>query len=179
MQDTIKLSEPRERVIFGPNLVEKAEEQAPLRFEVGDHVYIRVSPIKGVHRFGVKGKIAPWYIGPFPIIQRCGPVAYRLELSPSLSAVHDVFHVSQLKKCLRVPEHVIDVADVQLEPNLTYQDYPIRVLDQKERSTRRRTTKFYKFQWSNHSEDEATWEQEEFLQNKYPDFFSSLPTQCK
>ncbi|WVZ51272.1 hypothetical protein U9M48_002429, partial [Paspalum notatum var. saurae] len=180
-------SEPGERVIFGPDLVEKAEEQVlfiqknlkqaqsrqqsysdkrrrPLKFEVGDHVYLRVSPMKGVHRFRVKGKLAPRYIGPFPIIQQCGPSCH---------------HVSQLKKYLQVLEQVIDVADVQLEPNLTYQEYPIRVLDQKERSTRRRTIKFYKIQWSNHFEDEATWEQEEFLQNKYPDFFSSLQAQCK
>ncbi|WVZ65259.1 hypothetical protein U9M48_014655 [Paspalum notatum var. saurae] len=113
-------SEPGERVTFGPDLVTQAEEQVkfiqsnlksaqsrqksysdrrrrPLVFEKGDHVYLRVSPMKGVHRFGVKGKLAPRYVGPFKITEKCGPVAYRLELPPHLAAVHDVFHVSQLK----------------------------------------------------------------------------------
>ncbi|WVZ80598.1 hypothetical protein U9M48_028058 [Paspalum notatum var. saurae] len=186
-------SEPGERVTFGPDLVTQAEEQVkfihdnlkraqsrqksysdkrrrPLTFEEDDHVYLRVSPMKGVHRFGVKGKLAPRYVGPFKITEQCGPVAYRLELPPHLAAVHDVFHVSQLKKCLRVPEEVIDTSQIQIQPDLTYQEQPIKILDQKQRATRRRTINFYKVQWSNHSEEEATWEQEEFLRTKYPGF---------
>ncbi|WVZ97760.1 hypothetical protein U9M48_043273 [Paspalum notatum var. saurae] len=108
-------SEPGERDTFGPDLVTQAEEQVkfihrqksysdkrrrPLAFEEGNHVYLRVSPMKGVHQFGVKGKLAPRYVGPFKITERCGSVAYRLELPPHLAAVHDVFHVLQLKKCL-------------------------------------------------------------------------------
>ncbi|WVZ97697.1 hypothetical protein U9M48_043211 [Paspalum notatum var. saurae] len=141
-----------------------------LVFKKGDHVYLRVSPMKGVHRFGVKGKWAPRYVGPFQITERCGPVAYRLELPPHLAAVHDVFHVSQLKKCLRVPEEEIDTSQIQIEPDLTYEEKPVKILDQKQRSTRRRTINFYKVQWSNHAEEEATWEQEEYLKTKYPDF---------
>ncbi|WVZ76683.1 hypothetical protein U9M48_024636 [Paspalum notatum var. saurae] len=189
-------SEPGERVTFGPDLVTQAEEQVkfihdnlkraqsrqksysdkrrrPLVFEKDDHVYLRVSPMKGVHRFGVKGKLAPRYVGPFKITEQCGPVAYRLELPPHLAAVHDVFHVSQLKKCLRVPEEVIDTSQIQIQPDLTYEEKPIKILDQKQRSTWRRTINFYKVQWSNHSEEEATWEQEEFLRTKYPGFLPS------
>ncbi|WVZ93918.1 hypothetical protein U9M48_039868 [Paspalum notatum var. saurae] len=180
-------SEPGERVTFGPDLVTQAEEQVklihsnlkraqsrqksysdkrrrPLVFEVDDHVYLWVSLMKGVHRFGVKGKLAPRY---------CGPVAYQLELPPYLAAVHDVFHVSQLKKCLRVPEEAVDTSQIQIEPDLTYEERPIKILDQKQRTTRRRTINFYKVQWSNHSEEEATWEQEEYLQTKYPGFLSA------
>ena len=124
----------------------------PLRFTKGDHVYLKVSPMKGVNRFGVKGKLAPRYIGPFPIIDQCGQVAYRLKLTEWLSGVHNVFHVSQLKKCLRVPDPVQDFEDVELELDLTYAEYPIRVLDQKDRVTQRTTTKWYKVQWSQHSE---------------------------
>ncbi|WVZ80648.1 hypothetical protein U9M48_028107 [Paspalum notatum var. saurae] len=149
------------------------KRRRPLVFEKDDHVYLRVSPMKGVHRFGVKGKLAPRYVGPFKITEQCGPVAYRLELPPHLAAVHDVFHVSQLKKCLRVPEEVIDTSQIQIQPDLTYEEKPIKILDQKQRSTRRRTINFYKVQWSNHSEEEATWEQEEFLQTKYPGFLPS------
>ena len=122
--------------------------------------------MKGVQRFGVKGKLAPRYIGPFPIIERCGPVAYRLELPAQLYAVHNIFHVSQLRKCLRVPEKVIDVEKLQLEPNLVYPEYPIKIVDHKTRVTRNQISHFYKVQWSNHSEREATCETEEFVQSK-------------
>ncbi|WVZ97682.1 hypothetical protein U9M48_043196 [Paspalum notatum var. saurae] len=100
--------------------------------------------MKGVHQFGVKGKLAPRYVGPFKITEQCGPVAYRLELPPHLAAVHDVFHVSQLKKCLRVPEEVIDTSQIQIQPDLTYEEKPIKILDQKQRSTQQRTINFYK-----------------------------------
>jgi hypothetical protein len=85
-------------------------------------------------------------------------VAYRLQLLETLSVVHNVFHVSQLKKCLGVPDRTVEVTDVTLEPDLTYSEHPIQVLDQKDRVTRRRTLKFYKIQWNQHTEDEATWE---------------------
>ncbi|WVZ57329.1 hypothetical protein U9M48_007727 [Paspalum notatum var. saurae] len=177
-------SEPGERVTFGPDLVTRAEHglgeksysdkrRRPLVFEKDDHVYLRVSPMKGVHRFGVKGKLAPRYVGPFKITEQCGPVAYRLELPPHLATVHDVFHVSQHNKCLRVPEEEIDTSQIQIQPDLTYEEKPIKILDQKQRSTRQRTINFYKVQWSNHSEEEATWEQEEFLRTKYPGFLPS------
>jgi hypothetical protein len=90
-------------------------------------------------------------------------VAYRLQLPETLSVVHNVFHVSQLKKCLRVPGRTIDVVDVALEPDLTYSEHPIQILDQKDRITRKRTLKFYKVQWNQHTEDEATWETQDFL----------------
>ena len=83
--------------------------------------------MKGVTHFGVKGKLAPQYIGPYQILERYGKVAYRLRLPEHLAAVHDVFHVSQLKKCLRVPEQNVEVEGVELEPDLTYSEYPIRV----------------------------------------------------
>jgi hypothetical protein len=85
-------------------------------------------------------------------------VAYHLALREHLSAMHNVFHVSQLKKCLRVPEQVLEVEEVELEPNLTYVEYPVRILDQKDRETQSRTIRFYKVQWNKHSEEEATWE---------------------
>jgi hypothetical protein len=130
--------------------------------------------MKGVSRFGVKGKLAPRYIGPFPILQRYGPVAYRLQLPETLSAVHNnVFHVSQLKKCLRVLDRTDEVTDVALEPDLTYSEHPIRVLDQKDRITRRRSLKFYKIQWNQHTEDEATWETQDFLKKNFSGFLAS------
>jgi hypothetical protein len=142
----------------------------PLQFEVGDHVYLNVSPMKGVKRFRVKGKLSPHYIGPFPILEKCENVAYKLELPPSLAGVHDIFHVSQLKKCLKAPVDLVlpDVAPV--ETDLTYSEHPIKILDQKSRVTRRKMIKFYKIQWSNHTEEEATWESEDFLRSHHLDF---------
>jgi hypothetical protein len=126
--------------------------------------------MKGVNRFGVKGKLAPGYIGSFLILERYGPVAYRLQLPKTLSAVHNVFHVSQLKKCLQIPDQTINMVDVSLEPDLTYSEHPIRVLDQKDRITRKRTLKFYKIQWNQHTEDEATKETQDILEKNFLSF---------
>jgi hypothetical protein len=115
------------------------KRRKPLYFQVEDYVYLKVSPIKGIACFRVKGKLAPRYIGPFPILEQCGPVAYRLQLPETLSTVHNVFHISQLKKCLWVPDRTIEVTDVALELDLTYSKHPIWVLDQKDRITQRRT----------------------------------------
>jgi hypothetical protein len=141
-----------------------------LALKLGDHVYLRVSPMKGIKRFGVKGKLVPHYIGPFPILEKCGTVAYKLDLPPSLAGVHDIFHVSQLKKYLKAPVDVVLPEVTPLEADLSYPEHPIKVLDQKDRVTRRKTTKFFKIQWSNHSEEEATWESEDFLRSHHPDF---------
>jgi hypothetical protein len=126
--------------------------------------------MKGVKRFGVKGKFSPGYIGPFPILEKCGTVAYNLDLPPSLAGVHDIFHVSQLKKCLKAPVDFV-LPEVTLpEADLLYPKHSIKVLDQKDCVTRRKTIKFFKIQWSNHSEEEATWESEDFLRSHHPDF---------
>jgi hypothetical protein len=100
--------------------------------------------MKSVKRFGVKGKLEPRYIGPFPILEKCGTVAYKLELSPSLAGVHNIFHVSQLKKCLKPPVDVVLPKVTPLEADLTYPEHPIKILDQKDRVTRRKTVKFFK-----------------------------------
>jgi hypothetical protein len=161
--------EPGEKVIFGPDLVEETESivrriqenlkaakshqetyankrHQPLEFKVGNHVYLRVSPMKGVKRFGVKGKLAPRYIGPFPILEKCGTMTYKLDLPPFLAGVHDIFHVSQLKKCLKAPVDVVLQKVTPLEANLSYPEHPIKVLDQKDCVTRHKTTKIFKIQ---------------------------------
>ena len=129
--------------------------------------------MRGVHRFGVSRKLAPRYVGPYKILERCGPVAYRLQLPDILSAVHNVFHVSQLKKCLRVPEEVMEIEGLSLQPDLSYNDHPVKILDEKERVTRNNVVKFYKVQWQNHSEDDATWEQKSYISKHYPHLLSS------
>jgi hypothetical protein len=147
-------SESGERVIFGPDIVTEAEEKVKqiqasiltaqsrqksyadkrrlLEFEVGDHVYLCVSPIKGVRHFGIKGKLAPCYIGPYPIIDKYGPLSYQVELPSKLSGVHHVFHVSQLKRCLKSLTDVVMEDTISLEPDLTYKAYPTKILDQQD-----------------------------------------------
>jgi hypothetical protein len=147
---------------------------APRHFEVGDHVYLKVSPTKGVQRFDVKGKLAPRYIGPYEVIEVCGLVAYRIQLPEWFSAVQNVFHVTQLKKGMSVLENeVITEANASIEPDFSLVEHLLRVLDQKERKTRRQTVRMYKIQWSHHTEEEATWETEDYLNTKYPGFLQS------
>jgi hypothetical protein len=132
------------------------KRHSPLEFEVGNHVYLRVSPMKGVRRFSIKGKLPPRYIGPYPILDKYGPPSYQVELPAKLSGIHNVFHTSQLKRCLKSPTDVVIEDTIPLEPDLMYKAYPIKVLDQQDRVIRNKTTQFYKIQWNKHSKDEAT-----------------------
>jgi hypothetical protein len=144
------------------------KKRRPLEFEVGDYVYLKVSPMKGVHRFNVRGKLAPRYVGPYNILARRGIVAYRIQLLDILLAVHNVFHVSQLKKCSRVPTKAVEIEGLPLQPDLSYEEHPVKILDEKERVTKSNVVKFYKVQWQHHSEDEATWELESYILKHYP-----------
>jgi hypothetical protein len=102
--------------------------------------------MKGTKRFEMKGKLAPRYIGHFAIIEKCGPVAYKLELPPSLAGVHDIFHVPQLKKCLKAPADIVLPEVTLLDADLTYLEHPIKILDQKDHVTRCKNVKFFKVQ---------------------------------
>jgi hypothetical protein len=129
--------------------------------------------MRGTQRFKVKEKLAPRYVGPFKFISHKGEVAYQLDLPPQLSDVHDVFHVSQLKKCLRVLEEQLPMEELDLGGHLTYNERPIKILDMADRVTRSKVIKMLKVQWSHHTEDEATWEHEEELRADYPEIFLS------
>jgi hypothetical protein len=144
-----------------------------LSFEIGDFVNLKVSPMRGTRRFKVKGKLAPRYVGPFRIVDCKGEVAYQLKLPPQLSDMHDVFHVSQLKKCLWVPEEQLPMEELDLGGDLTYSERPVKILDTAERVTHNKVIKMCKVQWSHHTEDEATWEHEEELRADYPELFPS------
>jgi hypothetical protein len=152
-------NESRERKIFGSNILQEAEKQVlivkenlrvaqsrhksyvnyrrrELSFKVGDFIYLKVSPMRGLCHFKVWGKLAPRFIGPFKILEKRNEGAYQLEWPPQLSNVYDVFHVSQLKKCMRVPEEQIPMEDLNAKEYLSYQEYPIKILETSERVTR-------------------------------------------
>jgi hypothetical protein len=128
--------------------------------------------MRGLRRFKVWGKLAPRFIGPFKILEKRGEVSYQLELSPQLSDVHDIFHVSQLKKCLRVPEEQLPIEDLDTKEDLSSQEYHVRILETSERVTRNKKIKMCKVQWSHHIEEEVTWKREEELKAEFPSFFS-------
>jgi hypothetical protein len=102
-------------------------------------------------------------------------VAYKIHLPTQLAAIHDVFHISQLKKCIEVPTEIVETRAIEIEPDLSYTEQPIQILDTKERVTRRKKIKMYKILWDHHTEEEATWETESYLQQNFPNFLQANP----
>ncbi|XP_071923213.1 uncharacterized protein [Coffea arabica] len=144
-----------------------------LEFEIGDKVFLRITPLKGKIRAGKGKKLQPRYIGPFNILQRIGKVAYQLELPASLSWIHDVFHVSLLKKYHPDPTHILPPEDIELDESLTYEERPIQILDRKVKDLRNKQISLVKVLWKHHEVEKATWELEKDMQEKYPDLFTT------
>ena len=162
-----------DRQLFGPDLIKESEQKVRLIrdrlkvaqsrqksyadskrketvHEVEDRVYLRVSPLRRVKRFGVKGKLAPRFIGPYRVLERMGEVAYKLKLPEGLSGVHDVFHVSQLKKChaemANIPlRDTVPLEAIRLDSDLTYEEKPVNILEHASQVTRSRLSSFARF----------------------------------
>ncbi|XP_069145483.1 uncharacterized protein [Solanum lycopersicum] len=128
----------------------------------------KVSPMKGVMRFGRKGKLCPRYIGPYQIVHRIGKVAYELDLPSNLEAVHPVFHVSMLHKFIGDPSSVFPVDDVQVTEELSYEEKPITILDRLVRRLHTKDVASVKVSWKNNNREEMTWEAEDKMNTKYP-----------
>ena len=188
-------TESGEATLIGPKLVQETTEKIrvirdrllaaqsrhksyadhrrrPLEFQVGDHVFLRVSPRKGVFRFSKNGKLAPRYIGPFEIPQRVGEVAYRLALPPQLFGIHDVFHVSLLRKYEPDVSHILDWQELNLQKNMKYEEWPREILDAQERVLRNIVIPLVKVLWEHHGVEEATWELVADVKKKYPELFT-------
>nr|GFC04657.1 putative nucleotidyltransferase, ribonuclease H [Tanacetum cinerariifolium] len=167
-------NEVGERVIEGPELVKSYADRhrRALEFKPGDRVFLKVSPCRGVRRFGLKGKLSPRFIGPFEILDRVGEVFYRLTLPPQLSHVHNVFHVSLLRGYNYHPYHVVQYLFDKIREDLSFAEELEAILDRQERVMRKKSIPLVKVLWKNHPEREATWENEEMMRTDYPHFFS-------
>ena len=134
-------------------------------------MYLKVSPWKGDMRFGKKGKLSSRFIGPFEILERVGAVAYRLALPPSFSSIHDVFHISMLRKYVSDPTKVVRLEPIEIRSDLSYIEEPIQILDRKEQRLRSKVINQVKVLWRNHGVEEATWEPESDMRANYPHLF--------
>ncbi|XP_057506543.1 uncharacterized protein LOC130789747 [Actinidia eriantha] len=146
--------------------------ETPVLFEGGGHVFLKISPRRGLTRFGRGGKLSSRYIGPFDIIEKIREVAYHLALPPRLSGIHDVFHVSMLKKYEPDPSHILEWSEFELEANVSYEKKPIRIIDMREKMLRGKTIRLVRVLWNNFGSEESTWEREDEMNEKYPELFN-------
>ncbi|GJY84420.1 putative reverse transcriptase domain-containing protein [Tanacetum coccineum] len=146
----------------------------PLEFQVGDRVMLKVSPQKGVIRFGKRGKLNPRYIGPFKILKRVGPIAYKLELPEELSNVHSTFYVSNLKKCLSDESLIIPMKELRLDDKLNFVEEPVEIMDREVKQLRQSRIHIVKVRWNSKRGPEFTWEREDQIRAKYPHLFSNI-----
>ncbi|GJX16138.1 hypothetical protein Tco_0216970 [Tanacetum coccineum] len=145
----------------------------PLEFEVGDKVMLKVSPWKGVIRFGKQGKLNPRYIGPFKILAKVGTVAYRIEIPQQLSRVHSTFHVSNLKKCFSYKPLVIPLDEIQIDDKLNYIEELVEIMDQEVKRLKQSRIPIVKVRWNSRRGPEFTWEREDQMNKKYPYLFAN------
>ncbi|GKB86797.1 putative reverse transcriptase domain-containing protein [Tanacetum coccineum] len=185
----IMLAEVREGQLIGPELVQETTEKIsqikdrlkvardcqksyadkrrkPLEFSVGDHVLLKVSPWKGVVRFGKKGKLAPRFVGPFEVIEKVGSVAYRLDLHEELNGVHDTFHVSNLKKCLADPTLQVLLDKIRVDDKLNFVEEPVEILERGFKKLKRGRIAIVKVWWNSKRRPEFTWEREDQMKLK-------------
>ena len=174
LEATEKVNSIRQKIKASQDRQKSYEDvrRKDLEFEVGDSVYLKVSPTKGTVRFGFSGKLKPRYIGPFDIIARVGDRAYELALPPNMDKIHNVFHVSMLKKYVRDESHIIPYfGELNVQPDTTYEEKPIKILDTRDKVLRRKTIRLVKVLWSNRGREEASWEKEDDMK-EYPHLFS-------
>ena len=188
-------TELSERKVIGPDLIQKTEEKVKMirerlkvatdihksyadmkrkdiRYEIGEKVFLKVSPWKKVMRFGKKGKLSPRFIGPYEVIEKVGPVAYRLALPPELEKIHNVFHVSMLRRYRYDPSHVVSLETIELRLDLTYEEEQVEILAREVKELRNKKIPLVKVLWRNHKTEEATWESEEKMRQQYPQLFN-------
>ncbi|XP_012487843.1 uncharacterized protein LOC105801051 [Gossypium raimondii] len=155
-------SELSESKLVGVDLIRETEEKVQI---------IRDS-LKKVLRFGRKGKLSPRFIEPYEIVERIGPVAYRLALPMELEKIHNVFHVSMLRRYRSDPSHVIPHSEIELQPDMAYSEEPMKILAQEVKELRNKRVPLVKVLWHRHGSEEVTWETEELMRSQYPSLIS-------
>ena len=140
----------------------------PLEFEVGDHVFLKVMPKRGVVRFGKRGKLSPRFIGPFEILERVGTVVYRLDLPPSMSGVHEVFHSSMLRRYTPDPAHVVDWGKIEVDTDGTFEEGPMCIMDSRDQVLRRKAVRLVRVLWQHRGVEESTWELKDTSESTAP-----------
>ncbi|GJX13625.1 putative reverse transcriptase domain-containing protein [Tanacetum coccineum] len=148
--------------LYGRNYADVRRK--PMEFSVGDMVMLKVSPCKGVIRFGKRGKLSPRCIGPFKIIDRIGPMTYKLELPEKLHGIHNTFHVSNLKRCLADENLIIPLEEIQLDDKLHFIEEPVEIMDRKIKQLKQSRIPIVKVRWNSRRGLEFTWERGRFLQ---------------
>ena len=187
-------TELHEHKIIGPDLVKDTKEKVQIiqqrlkvasdrqrsyanlkrkdiEYEVGDKVFLKVSPLKKILRFGRKGKLSPRFICPYKILERVGPIAYRLTLPLELAKLHDVFHVSMLRRYRSDTSNMLPVKDIQVQDDFTFDEEPKAILDREIRQLRNKQVPLVKVLWPHHGMEEATWELESTMRVQYPQLF--------
>ncbi|GJU96406.1 putative reverse transcriptase domain-containing protein [Tanacetum coccineum] len=149
-------------------------KRKPMEFQVGDKVMLKVSPWKGVVRFGKRGKLNPRYVGPFKVLKKVGAVAYKLELPQELSRVHNTFHVSNLKKCYSDDPLVVPLEGLQVDDKLHFVEEPVEIMDREVKQLRRSRVPIVKVRWNSRRGPEFTWEREDQFRKKYPHLFTKI-----
>ena len=174
IRDTFeKVSLIRQRLLTAQNRHKSYVDvrRRPLEFEIGDHVFLKVMPKRGVVRFGKHRKLLSRFIGPFEILERIGTVAYRLALPPSMSGVHEVFHVSMLRKYTPDPAHVVDWGQIEVDKDGTFEEGPVCILDSRNQVLRCKTVRLVRVLWRHYGVEESTWEREDTMRATYPFLF--------
>ena len=187
-------TELSEKKVIGPDLIQDTEEKVKMikerlkvatdkqksyadmkrkyiRYEIGEKVFLKVSPWKKVMRFGKNGRLSPRFIGPYEVIEKVGPVAYRLALPLDLEKIHNVFHISMLRRYRSDPSHVVSSETIELRPDLTYEEEPMEILAQEVKELWNKKILLVKVLWRNHKIEESTWESEETMRQQYPQLF--------
>ena len=146
-------------------------QRRPLEFEVGDHVFLKVMPKRGVVRFGKHGKLSPRFIRPFKILERVSTVAYRMALPPNMSGVHEVFHVSMLRRYTPDPAHVVDWGEIEVDKDGTFEEGLVCIMDSQDQVLRHKTVRLVRVLWRHRGVEESTWERKDKMWATYPFLF--------
>ena len=167
-EEKVKMIRERLKVVADRQKSYVDLKRKDIQYEIGEKVFLKVSLWKKVMRFGRNDKLSPRFIGPYEVIEEVGPVAYRLALPPKLEKIHNVFHVSMLRRYRSNFSHVISSKIIELHPDLTYEEEPVEILAREVKELRNKRIPLVKVLWKNHKTKEVTWESEETMRQQYP-----------